>query len=367
MKILMISFSDNADHQNTVLSMFEQLYPEYGIRAMLIKSPKIDLKRNENIILADCPPRPGICTQTFKLKALLRLVRCIKRENFDVIYFESLHIWNLPIMLAVSGSAKTYQVIHDCVPHVGDPQERGVDLMNFLVSKLASTIVLRSWRYRSDFCLKYRLDSSRVQVCELWRGWPGYNKVQSRGRMLFFGRINAYKGIESLLQIVIACPEIQFDIVGQVGDGMNAIVTKLERLPNVHLEAAYVTEDEMKSYFASAECVILPYRSASQSGVIVDAYKNSRPVIAFDVGAISSQVDDGYSGFLIPDGDTAAFAQKIRDFHALSQNEKKAMFRQAYEFGEIKYSASLARQRFLNLLGEKVESKRSDYSDNMIS
>lgn len=58
----------------------------------------------------------------------------------------------------------------------------------------------------------------------------------------------------------------------------------------------YVSDEEMKNYFVNCDWVILPYNSASQSGVIIDAYKYSRPVISFEVGAIVEQIIDGKSG-----------------------------------------------------------------------
>ena len=57
---------------------------------------------------------------------LISIILRIKKEKFDVIYFESLHTWNLPIML-FKGKAKVYQVIHEVIPHEGDSQVDMVD------------------------------------------------------------------------------------------------------------------------------------------------------------------------------------------------------------------------------------------------
>lgn len=58
----------------------------------------------------------------------------------------------------------------------------------------------------------------------------------------------------------------------------------------------------MIDYFHGSDWSILPYTSATQSGVIVDSYRLSRPVIAFNVGAISEQIEGGVTGFLIEAG-----------------------------------------------------------------
>lgn len=76
--------------------------------------------------------------KTFNFPLLLSMIHRICREHFDAICFESLHTWNLPIMM-MPGKAKTYQVIHEVVPHEGDRQVKMVDLMNKAVVKFADT------------------------------------------------------------------------------------------------------------------------------------------------------------------------------------------------------------------------------------
>ena len=52
--------------------------------------------------------------------------------------------------MIMSGKAKTYQVIHEVIPHEGDSQVKMVDLMNKAVVKFADTIVLRNKTYIQD-------------------------------------------------------------------------------------------------------------------------------------------------------------------------------------------------------------------------
>ena len=48
----------------------------------------------------------------------------------------------------------------------------------------------------------------------------------------------------------------------------------------------FVDKDDIKKYFLSSELVVLPYKSASQSGVLSLAYNFNRPVLITDVGEI---------------------------------------------------------------------------------
>ena len=76
----------------------------------------------------------------------------------------------------------------------------------------------------------------------------------------------------------------------------------------------------MREAFVNCDWVIVPYNSASQSGIIIDAYKYSRPVIAFAVGAIPEQVDANKSGYLVTAAKQLRYlaGSPVHQCHALS-------------------------------------------------
>lgn len=354
-KVLLVTFSDNADHQDTLFGMYEELRKrsDWDAYLLCIKTPKVELQQSDHTWLVDCPERPGVTKKTFNLPLLLSIVHRIRREHFDAIYFESLHTWNLPIMM-ISGKAKTYQVIHEVIPHEGDSQVKMVDLMNKAVVKFADTIVLRNKTYIQDMIDRYGISAERVKYLELWRRYPVYTAPVHNGRALLFGRINPYKGADNLLEIVRLCPDIQFDVIGRVDPQMQEVVNQLAKEKNVKLNNDYVTDAEMRAAFINCDWAIVPYNSASQSGIIIDAYKYSRPVIAFEVGAIPEQVDDGKSGYLVKAGDNQKFAAKLKEAMHLSTEQYDAMSRDAYQYGSKKYATSGAVERFVELLNDKI-------------
>lgn len=354
-KVLLVTFSDNADHQDTLFGMYEELRKrsDWDAYLLCIKTPKVELQQSDHTWLVDCPERPGVTKKTFNLPLLLSIIHRIRREHFDTIYFESLHTWNLPIMM-MSGKAKTYQVIHEVIPHEGDSQVKMVDLMNKAVVKFADTIVLRNKTYIQDMIDRYGIGAERVKYLELWRRYPDYTAPVHNGRALFFGRINPYKGADNLLEIVRLCPYIQFDVIGRVDPQMQDVVDQLAKEKNVKLNNDYVSDAEMRAAFINCDWAIVPYNSASQSGIIIDAYKYSRPVIAFAVGAIPEQVDDAKSGYLVEAGDNQKFAAKLKEAMQLSAEQYDAMSRDAYQYGSKKYATSGAVERFVKLLNDKI-------------
>lgn len=353
-KVLLVTFSDNADHQDITFGMFEQLYPEYDVWLMCIKKPRVGLNTNNHVRFVDCPERPGIVRKTFKLHTLNREILWIWRQKFDVIFFETLHTWNLPIMLFCHRKSRIYQMIHDVVPHTGDKQAKSIDLMNRVVCKLADYIVLVNQKYLARVSQLYGISSERVRHVDMWRRFPEYTVPRHTGKVLFFGRLNPYKGVDNLLEIVTQCPDIRFSVIGRMDPSVESLVRQLEKRQNVEVNTGYVTDSEMKEAFVEADWVILPYNSATQSGVVIDAYRYARPVIAFNVGALSEQIEDGVSGYLLPKKSNELFARKLKQLVALKREQYDTLSRNAYEFGVNKYSSQRAAKRFLSLIQERV-------------
>lgn len=351
-KILLVTFSDNADHQDITFGMFESLYKaHFSVWVMAIKSPKVSVMETPHTHLVDCPRRPGAEKKTFDLVELHSIISWINQQHFDVIFFESLHVWNLAIMMLCHKITRTFQMIHDLIPHEGDKQVKSVDLMNKAVCKMADCIVLANRKYVPQVTEIYGVDPKRVRYVDLWRRFPNYTSPRFTKRALFFGRMNPYKGVDNLLEIVKLCPDVQFDAVGRVDPQVEELVKQLKELPNVTMKNEYVTDDEMAALFINADWVILPYNSATQSGVVVDGYRYGRPCIAFNVGAISEQVSEGASGYLIEPGNNEAFAEKLREVVQMDKESYVALSKSSYRFGFDKYSADGAVERFVELLG----------------
>ena len=85
MKILLITFSDNADHQDTLFGLYEELVKTSDVYLMCINHPKVPLKKSNRTWLVDCPKRPGITKKTFDIKLLFSLVIVVKSVVLDII------------------------------------------------------------------------------------------------------------------------------------------------------------------------------------------------------------------------------------------------------------------------------------------
>lgn len=87
----------------------------------------------------------------------------------------------------------------------------------------------------------------------------------------------------------------------------------LASLQDVDLVNRWIREDEIAGFFARSDAVVLPYTSASQSGVIPIAAPFALPVIATRTGGLPEQVENGVSGWLVDAGDASALASAMRE------------------------------------------------------
>lgn len=353
-KVLLVTFSDNADHQDITFGMFESIYKtnrnDCDIWVMGVINPKVSVMDTSHTHLVDCPRRPGIEKKTFDIRELHRVIKWVNSEHFDVIFFETLHVWNLAIMLCCHKKTVVFQMIHDLIPHQGDKQAKSVHLMNKAVCKMADFIVLCNRKYIDKVTEIYGVPQKRIRFVDMWRRFPEYTEPTFSKRALFFGRMNPYKGVDNLLEIAKLCPEVQFDVVGRVDPQIQGQVDELKKMSNVTMNNGYVTDEEMETAFTKADWIVLPYNSATQSGVVIDGYRYGRPSIAFNVGAIAEQIEDGVSGYLIPEADNTAFVEKLKYAVKMSGDEYKKKSLAAYEYGRRKYSSDGAIERFLQVI-----------------
>ena len=137
----------------------------------------------------------------------------------------------------------------------------------------------------------------------------------SEKRLLYVGRIIVLKGLDLLLDAVRLLPEgVHLDVVG---DGPScqlskAYAEKLGVRDRVTFHG-WVDYDHLGDLYSKSCAVAFPSIAAEAFGNVgPEAMVHGRPVVAFDVGGIREWLVDGENGFVVPPGDTVAFAQKLR-------------------------------------------------------
>lgn len=136
-------------------------------------------------------------------------------------------------------------------------------------------------------------------------------------RLLYFGTIRPYKGLEDLIEAFeLLGTEHRLTVVGETWEGWTLPGRMIEESPardRITFVNRYVPDSEVNEYFAAADAVVLPYRRSSASGPLHIAMSHGLPVVVTSVGGLVEAAGP-YSGtvFVRP-GDPAGLAAAIGD------------------------------------------------------
>jgi glycosyltransferase involved in cell wall biosynthesis len=151
--------------------------------------------------------------------------------------------------------------------------------------------------------------------------------------VLFFGRMEKYKGLKWLIEIEPLVSEKIADlkiIVAGQGEDLDARKATLLTNPHFEIHDRYIPFDEVPAFFQRAAAVVLPYTEASQSGIVAMAFAFGKPVIATDVGSLSEIVIDGRNGLLVPARDPVRLSDAICSL-LLNRQQKQRLSEGALE------------------------------------
>ncbi|NQU84414.1 MAG: glycosyltransferase [Mariniphaga sp.] len=130
--------------------------------------------------------------------------------------------------------------------------------------------------------------------------------------ILFFGIIRHYKGLDVLLEAIPKLRSILEDFrvlaVGECYENTEKytdLIKQLEIEDLVDLRMDFIPDTDIHLYFSAADVVVLPYRTATQSGIVSIAYHFDCPVIVSDVGGLPEIIDNGKTGYVVTQGPEA--------------------------------------------------------------
>jgi glycosyltransferase involved in cell wall biosynthesis len=161
-----------------------------------------------------------------------------------------------------------------------------------------------------------------------------------RGRptILFFGLLKAYKDFENLLAAMVSVrariPDVLLLVAGEPlasSESYERAIIELGLTDVVRWERSYIPGSRMAAYFAATDVVALPYRAASSSAVLLNAYSHGLPVVATKVGAFPEMVEHGQTGLLVEPAAPGELADALVDL--LTNTERaREMGKRAKEY-----------------------------------
>ena len=155
-----------------------------------------------------------------------------------------------------------------------------------------------------------------------------YLHINEEKTILFFGFIRDYKGLDNLFEAIALLNDkidLKLIVAGEFysnEDKYKKLIEKLGIQDSLFMFTDFIPTSEVKYYFSACDTVILPYKDATQSGIVQIAMNFRKPVVATDVGGLSEVIKDNKTGFIIEKENPQILADTILKFY-LENKEKE--------------------------------------------
>jgi glycosyltransferase involved in cell wall biosynthesis len=244
----------------------------------------------------------------------------------DLVVFALLTPLQVPPYLAVMaglGRTRTAVICHNVLPH---ERRRGdVALTRALLSR-AGTVVTHSAAQAAQ--ARDLAPGATVRTVtmppHLPATGPQNHDAERAGspaplscRLLFFGIVRPYKGLDVLLNALAKAPShVTLTVAGEFWSDITELeylIAELGLAGRVTLRPGYVPADQIPALFGAADALVMPYREATASQNALLAFAHGVPVITTTAGALAEAVRDGVDGLTCAPGDAEDLLRALKE------------------------------------------------------
>ena len=244
-------------------------------------------------------------------------------KTADLVVFVLLTPIQVPPYLAIIsalGRTRTTVICHNVLPHERRPVD--VPLVRALLTR-AGPVVTHSAAQAAQ--ARDLAPGATVRTVAMPPHLPTTAPIQhaERGsvphsahcRLLFFGIVRPYKGLDLLLRALAQAPShVTLTVAGEFWGGTEdteKLIADLGLAGRVRLRPGYVPADKIPALFAAADALVLPYREATASQNALLAFAHGVPVITTTAGALAEPVRAGVDGLTCAPGDAEDLARAL--------------------------------------------------------
>ena len=254
------------------------------------------------------------------------MIRAVSRFSPDILHIHDNGELSTLALLSCFNYKPLVVTIHDVATHPGADSQHKTRrrMIKGLLKRRADVIHLHG----VTLCDKFRALNpdlaGKVTVIPhgaltLFNYWENETIEREPRTCLFFGRMEKYRGLDSLLKIGQmlreTVPGIKIIVAGR-GSELEKYKEAMTALGIFEVHDSFIPNKDIFRYFRRASLLLLPYHEASQSGVVAMGFPFGLPVVATRVGSIPEAVVDGRHGKIVPPGDTDGFAKAVRELLA---------------------------------------------------
>lgn len=281
---------------------------------------------------------------------LISTSRKIRKMKPDMVIFQWWHPYFSPcywIMEKCLHGIKKMFVCHNVFPHERFPMDK---FLTKMVLKSGDFFITHSAKDAKDLLTIKKTENVVQAVHPTYNAFKFENLTAEEARkrlnikeeehvLLFFGFVREYKGLKHLLRAMPELkktdPKIKLLVVGDFGEDEPEymdLISKLDIKDVLAIYKGYIPDKEVEQYFAASDLVVLPYESATQSGVVQMAYGFGKPVLVTEVGGLPDVVTDQKTGYVVTPKCPGEIAEKVQEFFAKHRAEEFSEHIKAEEY-----------------------------------
>lgn len=252
------------------------------------------------------------------LKLQSQITSFIDKLNPDIIHCANFLDGNFYYFL-FKNKRKIVVTVHDPFPHSGESNFRKSSIRRINYKSIENIILLNAVQ-KDEFVKKTSgmftsVFVSSLGIYEYLRIYKAQERESKTFKILFFGRISPYKGIDTLLcafeGLLKKYDNIELTIAGNGKFWFD--ITPYRENPSINFINRYVPNEELVELLTSASVVVCPYKDATQSGVVMSAFALGKPVVGTRVGALPEMIEHNVTGVIVPPDDANALEEAIKE------------------------------------------------------
>ncbi len=238
------------------------------------------------------------------IKTALNMKKYFYNNGINIIHGISNHPFL--VLISLISNKPFHYTCHDVVQHVGE-FSWVKELSQSLLIKTSDEVYVHGKFNQSEFIEKYRTNPITIihGPYNMFREFCSSSDFDTN--VLFFGRIKEYKGLDLLLD---AFDKRTMDFELTIAGNGELNICQREGVDTIN---RYIENDEVCELFTGTDLVVLPYREASQSGVLQLAYAFDTPVVATPVGGLDEMIDQDETGKVISQVDSELLISSIQE------------------------------------------------------
>lgn len=314
MKILIITLNTKGGMVHYISQLSNALVKNNDVYVIAQKGIKTEyFDKSVNILEFDTGNTiKNFIINTILIHKMLNFLNAIQKIDPDIIHLQDGQLW-IGLFLPFLSRYKLVSTIHDVTPHVGT---RFIDqeISRKIHIKFSDALVVHGQNAKEILAKESNKDIFVIPHGDysFFTRKSTVEYVEEPFTILFFGRIEAYKGLTYLIQAVPLIsdkiPNVKVIIAGS-GDFVEKEI--IEKSPYFEIHNYFIADEEVGEYFQRASIVVLPYIECTQTGVVPIAYAFKKPVVVTNVGSIPEVVDEGITGYVVPPKDPKSLATAI--------------------------------------------------------